>query len=191
MWRGFSDWLHRISVSWVALTVLVIVVLFTALVLPGQASSAESGGSDAGSPDLSFFYTAEDLYRMAEAYGEQGRQDYVRVRFTFDLIWPLVYTVFLTTATSWVYGRAFAPEALWQRVNIVPVLGALLDLLENISTSVVMVRYPSPTAVVDILAPVFTMVKWVLVGTSFVLLIVGVVVGTYRWLRARGTRQSF
>ena len=187
MWRGLSDWLHRISVSWVALTAVVIFVLFTALVLPGQASSAESDGGGAGSPDLSFFYTAEDLYRMAEAYGEEGRQSYVRVRFTFDLIWPLVYTVFLATATSWVYRRAFAPEALWQRVNIVPVLGALLDLLENISTSVVMIRYPSPTAVVDMLAPVFTMVKWVLVGTSFVLLIVGVVVGTYRWLRALGT----
>jgi hypothetical protein len=188
MWRGFSDWIHRVSTGWVALTALVIFALFAAFVLPGQAANAGADGSDVGSPDLSFYYTAQDLYRMAEAYGEQGRQDYVRVRFTFDLIWPLVYTVFLATGTSWVYRRAFAAEALWQRANIVPVLGALLDFLENVSTSVVMIRYPSPTAIVDMLAPVLTMVKWVLVSTSFVLLVVGVVAGIFRWMRARGTQ---
>jgi hypothetical protein len=155
------------------------------LVLPGQASQAESASGGVGTPDLSFYYTANDLYQMAEAYGEGGRQEYVRVRFTFDLIWPLVYMAFLCTGISWVFRRAFDPGSLWQRANLIPVWGALLDYLENISTSVVMLRYPSPTAVVDVLAPVFTVVKWIFVGGSFVLLLVGVVVGAVRGFRAR------
>jgi hypothetical protein len=185
MWKRLSDWIQRVSTDWVALLALVIFLLFTLLVLPGQSTKAETDSGDAGSPDTSFFYTAEDLYKMAQAYGEEGRQAYITARFTFDLIWPLVYTGFLGTGISWIFQKAFTPGSLWQRANLVPVLGALFDYLENVSTSVVMVRYPSRTALVDTLAAVFTMVKWVFVFGSFVLLLTGVTVGAVRWLRAR------
>lgn len=186
MLKKFSDWIRRVSTGWVALLALVLFLLFTALVLPGQAAKAEIDTGSARSPDTSFFYTAQDLYEMAEAYGEEGRRAYVRARFTFDLIWPLVYTVFLCTGISWIFQKAFAPDSPWQRANLAPLLGALFDYLENASTSVVMVRYPSPTALVDTLAAVFTLAKWVFVLGSFVLLLVGVIVGAVRWTRARG-----
>ena len=110
---------------------------------------------------------------------------YVEARFTFDLIWPIVYTIFLSTAISWVYRWAFVGDSPWQRANLAPVLGALFDYLENVSTSLVMIRYPSETNMVDVLAGVFTTVKWVFVSGSFVLLLVGVGVGLWRWARAR------
>ena len=71
--KRISVWLSRVSTGWVALAALVIFLLFTALVLPQQAGKAaqETGGAD--SPDTSF-YTPDELYRMAEAYGEPGRQ---------------------------------------------------------------------------------------------------------------------
>jgi hypothetical protein len=123
---------------------------------------------------------------MAESYGERGRQAYVRARFTFDLIWPLVYTLFLATAISWAFGRAFAPDSRWQRANLAPLLGALFDYLENLSTSLVMLRYPDQTVVVDALAPVFTALKWSLLGASFILLFGGIVAAIWRWLKQRG-----
>jgi hypothetical protein len=173
MCRKLSDWLRRVSKGWVALSALVISLLFFALVLPGQAASAERDTGGAGSPDMSFFYSPGDLYRMAEAYGEQGRQAYVRARFTFDVVLPLVYTLFLVTAISWVNARAFPPDSLWQRANLVPVLGALFDYAENVSTSLVMLRFPAQTPVIDLLAPLFTLVKWVFVTGSFGLLFIG------------------
>jgi hypothetical protein len=185
MWKQVSDWMYRVSNRWVALSTLVIFLLFTALVLPGQASRAEEDTRDAGSPDMSFYYTADDLYQMAETYGEEGRRAYVRARFTFDVIWPLVYTLFLGTGISWVYHWTFTPGSLWQHANLVPLLGALFDYLENVSTSLVMIRYPNPTAVVDVLAAVFTMVKWIFVSGSFVLLLVGLVIGIRQWMRRR------
>jgi len=100
-----------VSTGWVALAALVIFLLFTALVLPQQATKAAQKTGSADSPDTSFFYAPDDLYRMAEAYGESGRQAYIRARFTFDLAWPLVYTLFLATAMSWALGRAFAPDS--------------------------------------------------------------------------------
>ena len=163
-----------------AFSSLVVFLLFTALVLPAQASKADALGEDIGSPDLSLYYTAEELYRMAEAYGEQGRSDYIRARFTFDLVWPLVYTVFLVSALSWVYKKAFALDSPWQRVNLAPLAGALFDLLENLSTSLVMLRYPAPTPLVDTLAPVFTALKWVFVSGSILLLLIGIAVAIWR-----------
>jgi len=185
MWEKLSDWIHAVSNGWVALSTLVIFLLFTALVLPGQASKAETNARNAGSPDTSFYYTADDLYQMAEAYGEEGRRAYVEARFTFDLIWPLVYAAFLCAGISWVNRRAFEASSPWQRANLAPVLGASFDYLENVSTSLVMMRYPSETPVVDVLAAVFTMAKWIFVNGSFVLLLIGVAAGVWRWVSVR------
>jgi hypothetical protein len=186
MWKRISDWLRRASTGRVALSALVVFLLFSVLVLPRQSATAEEVAGDAGSPDMSFYYSADDLYRMAEAYGEQGREAYVRARFTFDLVWPLVYTLFLVTAISWLFGKTFAHDSRWQWANLTPVLGALFDYLENVSTSLVLGRYPDPTAVVDVLAPVFTLLKWVFLAVSFALLIAGAVIAAWRWIRERG-----
>jgi hypothetical protein len=185
MWKQISDWLHQVSTDWVVLFALVIFLLFSALVLPSQAARAETDTRNAGSPDTSFFYSANDLYHMAEVYGQQGREAYVRTRFTFDLIWPLVYAVFLSTSISWVFSKTFTPDSRWQRANLAPVLGAMFDYLENLATSLVMLRFPNQTVVVDILAPVLSLVKWVFVMGSFVLLLVGVAVSVWHWNRKR------
>jgi hypothetical protein len=184
MCRQLSELIIRFSTGWVALVALMVFLLFTVLVLPDQAAKAEAENGDIGSPDLSFFYSAEDLYRMAEAYGEEGRQSYVRSRYTFDLVWPLVYTFFLITGISWINRKVFALGSLWQRANLVPIAGAIFDYLENVSTSVVMVRYPAKTVVVDGIATVFTAVKWVFVTLSFILLLLGMVAGLLVWVRS-------
>jgi hypothetical protein len=185
MGKRISDLVRRVSTGWVALSALVIFLLFSGLVLPQQATKAEQETGSVDSPDTSFFYSPGDLYRITKSYGEQGRWAYVRARFTFDLIWPLVYTLFLATAISWVFSKLSTPDSRWQRANLAPLLGALFDYLENLSTSLVMLRYPDHTAVVDLLAPVFTALKWGLLGVSFVLLIGGIVVAGWRWIKQR------
>jgi hypothetical protein len=185
MLTKLSEWLQRVSKGWVAVSALVIFLLFTALVLPDQSSKASPEVRMAGSPDMSFFYKANDLYRMAEAYGQAGREAYIRVRFSFDLIWPLVYTVFLCTCISWVYGKAFNAGSPWQRMNLVPLFAILFDYLENISTSLVMLQFPNRLPLIAMLAPVFTMGKWILVTGSILLLVVGLVVGAWRWFNGR------
>jgi hypothetical protein len=185
MLKQISDWIRRASTGWVALAALIVFLLFTALVLPQQAAKSEQETGSAVSPDMSFFYLPADLYKITESYGEEGREAYVRARFTFDLVWPLVYMLFLATAISWVFGKAFAPDSRWQRANLAPLLGGLFDYLENLSTSLVMLRYPAQTPVVDLLAPVFTALKWGFLGVSFVLLFGGIVVAVWRWMKQR------
>jgi hypothetical protein len=108
---------------------------------------------------------------MAEAYGTEGREAYIRTRFSFDLIWPIVYTFFLLTSISWLSQKTLSSASPLQSINLLPWLAFSFDLLENISTSLVMYRYPQITPLVDILAPILSAIKWVLVSGNFLLLI--------------------
>jgi hypothetical protein len=190
MLRKTSNGLRRLSTGWVTLAALVIFIVFMALVLPGQASKAEEASSGAGSPDTSYVYSPQDLYDIAEAYGDDGRQVYVRMRWTFDLAFPLVYGFFLITSISWLFTRGFPENSRWQLANLAPVLGVLFDLLENTSTSIVMARYPLETPMFVWLAPVFTFVKWIFVLGSFVLLVIGLVKVVSGLLQARFSRSA-
>jgi flagellar basal body-associated protein FliL len=175
-----SSWVSKVSTLWTALISAVIFSLFTVFVLPGQSDSSNAQLSEAGTPDLSFYYSSTELYQMAESYGEQGRQAYISARFTFDLIWPLVYGFFLIATLGWLLKIAFPLDSRWQRANLLPLFGMLFDYLENISTSLVMARFPIQTPIVDGLAGIFTSLKWILIVASFILLVVAMVMAIWR-----------
>ena len=162
-----SNWLHKVSRTWLLLASLGLMILFMIFVLPSQAQkSSQEIGSDR-SPDTSFFYTPEELYQLAEEYGTDGRQAYIRARWTFDLIFPLVYTVFLTVGISWFSQRITGWHQSWRLANLLPLLGGIFDLLENTATSLAMSLYPAKVQLVLFSASLFTPVKWILVSLSF------------------------
>jgi len=183
--KQLSRTLQNASPGWVALLALLMFLVFTATVLPEQSRQAEQASAGAETPDLSLWYTPAELYNMAESYGAEGRQAYIRARFTFDVAWPLVYGFFLVTAISWLFGKGFPKDSPWQLANLVPLAAMLFDFLENISTSIVMARYPLETPVIAALAPVFTLLKWLFVGGSMLLVVVGVVAAVRAYMRHR------
>ena len=180
-----SAFLYRVSTGPVAGAGLIIFVLFMALVLPGQSEQARAVSGGAGSPDMSFVYSPADLYRMAEAYGAGGRLAYVQARFTFDAVFPLVYTFFLATCITWLCSKALAPASPWLMLNLLPIAGMAFDYAENVTASLVMLRYPLTTPVIDVAAPALTLIKWCLIGGSMLLL---AVLAGMALLRRRRTR---
>ncbi len=84
------------------LTVVTLLFFVFILLLPkiSEYTTEKTGISEA--PDISFFYTSDDLYDLAARYGENGRQTYIVMRWTFDLVWPIVYTAFLTANSYYV-----------------------------------------------------------------------------------------
>lgn len=170
--RKFSDWLKQKSKPPVVIAALVIFVLFVLLVLPAQPKIGVTENFDPGYPDLSLWYSPDHLYGIAEAYGEEGRGEYIRMRYRFDIIWPLVYVGFLATSLSWVYRRIPASSKLY-RINLLPILAGIFDLMENLLVSIVFLRYPGVSPGLAILASVMTMLKWSLITVSFLSLIAG------------------
>lgn len=180
--KKLSGWIHQISKGWVVLAALILFVLFAAFVLPQQAERAAVYSGEIGSPDTSFFYTAQKLYHFAEEYGPEGRAAYIQARWTFDVLFPLVYGFFLAVTISWVYRRASLPGKFWLWLNLAPVLGVIFDFLENASTSIVLGRYPEPTSIIDTLAGILTSIKWIFVGGSFIILLTGMVLTVFQKL---------
>jgi len=176
---------RRFSTVWVTLLGLLVFVVFSITVLPGQSAQAGRSAGQTGVPDLSFYYSAEQLYEMAEGFGEEGRSAYIRARFTFDLVWPLVYGFFLVTSMSWLAGKVLQEGSRWEMANLLPLAGVLFDYLENISTSLVMLRYPVETWLAANLAGFFTALKWISIGASFILLIIFFVGAIWKRLKKR------
>ena len=170
-----SNWFYKKSTGFSALVCLLIFIVFSSLVLPDQAAKAEIYAGEVGSPDTSFFYTSKELYRFAEAYGAKGRTAYIRARFTFDVIWPIVYLAFLTTAISWLLMKANLHNSKWQILNLIPLIGTAFDFLENGSAALIMARFPQTTRVLDEMTGIFTLLKWVFITGSFIVLFVCII----------------
>lgn len=174
--------------GWMAVAAVVLFAVFTATALPAQAEAGAFYTDRYAAPDTSLWYSPDDLYAAAEAWGSDGRAAYVRARVTFDVIWPLVYGAFLLTTLAWVWARGTAPGTRWRWVALLPVVAVALDYAENICAAMVMARYPARTPVLAELAPLFTTGKWLALSASFMLLGIGVIVALVaRW---RGWRLS-
>ena len=168
---NFLETLHKIG-SRRALTFFVVLFILTITALP---SIQESSSYSTGSPDMSLFYTIEELYMMAGSYGEEGRNNYIFMRFTFDLVFPLIYGGSLISSLSWLYNIERLLK--WRnQVVLLPFGAVIFDYFENIATSIVMWRYPMRVDFVGFLAPVFTPVKWGLLSSAFVLLVPGLII---------------
>ena len=85
----FSEWITQKSSLLTVVSTLILFLAFTVTVLPTQSEKAKVQSGES-SPDMSLFFTVEELYDIAESYGEEGREAYVTARFTFDLVWPIV-----------------------------------------------------------------------------------------------------
>ncbi len=178
-----STALHKFSTGWITLAAVLIFLVFAATILPHQAQLAAEASGGAPSPDTSFTYSVDKLYDMAQVYGPSGRQAYIHARWTFDLVFPIVYTALLVTTLSRLSRRHFPAKSRWQSANLLPLVAMVFDYLENSATSLVMARYPTKTPVVDFLAPVFTLVKWIFVYASFGLLLAWVLWMAWDWVK--------
>ncbi len=183
--KNLTDWLYKISNGWTVVAGLLIFSLFLVLVLPAQAEKADKYSRDAGSPDQSFIYSADDLYRMAEAYGSEGRAAYVNARVTFDVIFPIAYAFFLLTSIGWTLSKASAKGSTWRWFIYFPLLGLVFDYLENTGAAIVMSRFPAESPLIAEITPVFTLIKWFFVNGSFVVLIGGLVAAVVGRIKER------
>lgn len=181
--KRLSGFFYRISRGWVAVIALAFFIIFSALTLPGQNRIAETYSQGSGSPDTSLFYSGGDLFAMAKWYGSAGRAAYIHARWTFDLAFPLVYTFFLVTSLSWFLGRVLRNNSKWRLLNLVPLSAMLLDLLENSTTTAVMAAFPQRVRIAEIGASFFTPLKWLAVGGSFLLVLLGAMLVISKYLQ--------
>lgn len=154
-----------LSWKWV-LIASTLFALFIVFVLPQVATYSNEALGDSVSPDTSLFYSAKDIYQMAENYGPSGRAAYINLRWTFDLVWPLIYTLFLVL---WIIklSQYLSFYKVTRFLFILPIIGMVLDFLENIGATIIMYRYPLSSRIIATITPVMTFLKWITLSESF------------------------
>ena len=147
---------------------VAVLAVFMATILPAKAADAASYTPTGASFDTSFFYTPAQAIERVGLYSPEGRAAYVYDRWTFDLVWPLVYGFFLLS--GWAFGlscllpannggrdRGPAPWLL------VPAMAVIFDFIENTAVTVLMLAYPASPFTAAVVASAGTLIKWILV----------------------------
>jgi len=145
---------------------LVIFGLFMALVLPYVAGLTEQFGDG---PDTMLQFNLCPYYNAREDYGIEGRNLYITLRWTFDIIWPLVYTFFYVMTIGYIGKKV--NYKLGAKLLFVPLLAIVFDLLENTFATIFMASYPNDIHWAVHLLIISSTAKWIFVGLSFVVIL--------------------
>lgn len=183
MLSRISETFRKYANGWIILVLLAGEVIFNALILPQQGAKINAISGGVGPIDLQFFYTPEKVYSMVAAYGEPGRAAYRIFELTGDIIYPIVYTLLFSTLITWLFQRGFPAGSKMQGLNVVPIGAWTFDLLENLGIVGMLSIYPSTPSLLAWVTAIFTMIKWSFAGASIILLLIGIVAATIKWIK--------
>lgn len=178
MLRGISDWLAKTAtlkaLAIVGAVFIIFSVIFTYADVPFGLARLERISGGLRILDLQPYYTPGMAYRFLDAYQEEGRRVYLSI-LTADLFYPLVYSLFLALAISWVFRRAFKPENPAQFLNLLPFVAALLDYVENMGVYTLLRHYPERLEDVAQRTAYFSAAKLMLSNICVLALAIGVI----------------
>lgn len=135
-------------------------------ILPAVAQANLDAGLTE-SIDTNFSFNSFQIRDIIIAYGPEGRQFYLMQRWTFDAVYPLAYGLPLS-ASLW----GLLLNSKYKRLSWLGMGAALFDYLENIAFSLLILGYPSLPLWAITIATGLSVVKWTLLGGSFLLVVV-------------------
>jgi hypothetical protein len=143
---------------WVILTSWLVYSLFFAFVLPAEAEKIDEMGLTE-SIDTNFSFDPSSIYPIVEGYGVEGRAFYIRRRWTFDLVFPLVYG-----SPFWLTLNKFLPmipflEKFKAFANLA-LIAVAFDYLENIVFTILIVLYPTEISFLPVIGVTMSFIKW-------------------------------
>lgn len=145
----------------------ILFILFMILVLPYINRLMQDNLGQLSSPDTMLFYSAETFYSLLLAYGEAGRSLYILLRWTFDLIYPLIYGLFFLSVLTqlMLHNHKINKTILW-----IPLLAVVFDLLENTIATILMVNFPVRYNALVYILQIASALKWLMLLITIILI---------------------
>lgn len=175
----------RLSKWPVVICATVVFGLFIAVFLPAQKKSAEAYSHGVGSVDLSFIASPSEIYKIAEAYGKEGRSRYIRDRLTFDFVWPLVYTLFYASFIGFCLLHVHGEKKLVYLLTGSSFVPLFLDYVENVLAVAIMASYPAPLPCVPWVLVFVTPFKWASVSIVSLVWLYGILTFLIKVIKRR------
>ena len=176
MLYAISKKFHAWTTGWRVLFLFLLNVVMMGYIMPVATAILALAANNSVLPlDLLFFYTPAEAFAMLEKYGQTGRALYMKIELTVDLLYPIIYTLFLALLISWLFQRAFSLDSKMQKWNVAPVGAWFFDLLENIGIVSLLAMHPSQPAALAWLTMLLGLIKWAFAFLSIGLVLVGLV----------------
>jgi len=155
----------------VSLFLLLLMIVFNAFIMPNLA-----GDQQAVPIDLQFAYSPERAYELINSYSAETRHNYMIGEMTMDVLYPIVYTLFLSITLLLLYPQK-------EKLALIPYVIFIADMLENTGIITMLYNYPTELYGVAMATSVFSTIKWSVVGIAFLLLIIGLVLALIKKLK--------
>ena len=158
--------------GWICVTLLCIVSLVFAWILPAAVSEVTQGGLLVPKilDQYVMTWTASDARHFYETLGVAGRDAYRNYYLKFDFWFPVLsLSLFYVSLLS----LAFPAGSRLSWLNLTPVLLWLSDVAENLNHFTMAGDYPNLSPMSLAVGPAFTFVKWMLIFGLLLLALTG------------------
>lgn len=173
--------------------ILLLVGLYVAMVgaiLPLAQARLQAASGGVGPLDLRLSYTPAEADAALRAYGDVGRHFYLLVELTLDVLYPVVYALFLSLTLTYCFRLVLPAEHGLLRVALLPLATMIVDYLENAGLVTLLVNYPRSLPAIAAVASVLTTVKWTLAIASLTAVVVGLAAVVVKRVRSRGPAKA-
>jgi hypothetical protein len=167
-----SDFIRRQAKPWVILALLGLVLLFSTLIIPPFSARLEASSGGQGPIDLLYSYSPDQVYGMVAAYGDAGRAYYHGFVLSYDLAFPVIYSLFLSLLIAWLLDRGTTSASRLNLLNLLPLGAGLFDWMENIQIASMLQSFPQTPQTTAQLGSLFTSFKWGFSALSLLALLI-------------------
>ncbi len=145
----------------------ILIVVFNVLIMPSLAG--KNNGKTIELLDLQFAYTPERAFQLLDSYDGPTRKSYIKVELTLDIIYPVVYTLFLSFSLFLLFPRE-------QKLALLPYAILASDIFENMGIVRMLLWYPDKSTALAIATSTFSTIKWILVLVCIALVFAGLTI---------------
>ena len=183
-----SDFMARMAKPWLILVSFLVMGAMLGYFLPGAQARLEASGG--GPIDLLMFPTPAAVLAGVAAFTDEGRAFYLLVEITYDLVYPIAYTLFYGLSLTVLLNLITAPNSHVRRLNLLPVAAFVFDLLENVGIISLLMSFPAQSAALAGFVSVVNSAKWMFAfGSIFVLFVALVFWGVKKVFGKKQTPQ--
>ena len=163
MIEQISAWLYRWTNRYTILPVAILFLLHLFVILPSESDVDRIVGSFGGVLRYFryFIYSPSDFYTVIGELGEAGRVAFIDHRVIRANIFIFSIGSFFTVCTGALLRIATSAGGRLRVLNVVGIVPAACDLVENHTQMVLVALYPERFDAVVVVISGFTAVKWV------------------------------
>lgn len=179
-----SDWAYTHASPRNIALLLILMTSFNLFVFPFYTNQIVP---DAGPSilDVRFGFSADDAYETLNAFGEEGRRKYLQMIAVADIVYPLIYGLFLIFLASFFLKRIMKASNEFRIVNLLAVDAVFFDFLENMSIMYMIHQFPVRVEFVAGMASVFNVLKYVMVLLAVILVMISMIIYLNRAIKFR------